>query len=199
MFAYCLNNPVMRIDPDGFTSMAGWCLRQYRQGITQYLQASDANAAAARYTGVSTSRIGRRSNEGGYPTLIYETAIFSGSGSVSRYRFTIGNEWNAGVIWMSFEQNPTYSTRNRHNFFLAAEMLRVARSVNPSDTAGRTVRGIEQEIRLHYLPHVFGLWQGLRDWGSDVHMGTLAPWGNDRNAWLFEARAWILPFNFPPK
>ena len=32
-FAYCLNNPVMRIDPSGYVSMAGWNVRDWRSQV----------------------------------------------------------------------------------------------------------------------------------------------------------------------
>jgi len=46
MFAYCLNNPVMRIDPSGYVSMSGWQPNMTQAQINR--QAAAANAEAIR-------------------------------------------------------------------------------------------------------------------------------------------------------
>jgi len=201
----------MLVDPDGYraSSFQELVMRIRIRVNTRRVNANNArlgrapramNPTAGQMSGqvvsasrgVTTIHTGSELEPDGEWRIHSFTTTITGGGRVSQYTFTVGNDFNAGVMRFCFLANPHYDPNNRHNFQVAAEMLRAAWMNNPNAVAGRTVRGVQMEIEVHFYAHVRGPTAAIREWANDSNMGTRSPLGNDQNAIFFEIFA--VPF-----
>ena len=116
---------------------------------------------------------------------------------VMRARYKLQYFIKNGIIQFQFDKNKSFITLMVSGVVrtLATAMYYVAKKINNKFLKGRTIGGIERELKLHYWAYKIGP-KKLRVNAMQADMGGLWKWnpGYDNNAWFFEsynAIVWI--------
>ena len=171
MFAYCNNNPVCMADSEG--RFPEYVVVDSSETSTEEIERGDEGYIRYKVTITYRKKITIKS----FFWVIYEK-----SRTYTRsYEFKITN-----IDTVQFDNKQKYASDLKHPDVLAElakEILNTAQKERPGMLAGRTKRGIENELYVHYLLADVNKHAEVADIGNTIK-GTI---GYDSNAWIFES------------